>query len=137
VIFYPFCLDFLIESWFKKSCDSIVVFYYEPHYAHPASVGIRAAFLPHNYTQAMYQSSQSWTHGSRSVNGYMEKPCKEKTHVEMMEPKYQSISRYNRSTCRQFQTTYTMRGKVVSTISNYMHHERQGGQTCHRSQKLQ
>ena len=30
MIFYPFCLDFLIESWFKKSCDSIVMFYCEP-----------------------------------------------------------------------------------------------------------
>jgi hypothetical protein len=45
---------------------------------------MRATFLPHNHTQAMYQLSQSWAHGSRSVNGYMEKPCKEKTHVKIM-----------------------------------------------------
>jgi hypothetical protein len=77
---------------------------------------MRAAFLPHNHTQAMYQPSQSWTHGSRSVNRYMEKPYNEKTHVKMMEPKYQSVSRCNRGTCRQFQTTCTMRGKVVKLV---------------------
>jgi hypothetical protein len=77
---------------------------------------MRDALLPHNHTQAMHQPSQSWTHGSRSVNGYMEKPCKEKMHVKMTEPKYQSVSRYNRGMCRQFQTTCTMRGKVVKLV---------------------
>ena len=79
---------------------------------------MRAAFFPHNYTQSMYQPSQSWTHGFRSVNRYMENPCKEKTHVEMMKPKYQSISQYNKGMCQQFKTTCTMRGKVVKLVIN-------------------
>ena len=50
------------------------------------------------------------------MNGYMEKPCKEKTHMKMTKPKYQSVSRYNRGMCQQFQTTCTKRGKVVKFV---------------------